>query len=169
MATAGTIEPPRTILMGAERAGDASPRKLLGRASIAGAGSIYQQCVAFVSGVIVARVLGAADYGIFNLARNLVDTTSILTRAGLDIGLQRHFGETRMAADQTMRLLVLRQLRLVTAVLALLPVAAVALGLGQALQANVYRHAGFAHVLLCVALMLPFITDMTVLGGAYRG
>lgn len=150
-------------------AGDAAPRKLLGRASIAGAGSIYFQCVQFASGLVIARALGAADYGVFNLARNLVDTTSILTRMGLEVGLQRHFGETRMAADQAQRLLVLRQLRLVAALLALLPVIALALGLGRVLEANVYHHEGFAQILLCLALALPFITDVAVLGGAYRG
>jgi O-antigen/teichoic acid export membrane protein len=154
--------------MGADHTGDASPRKLLSRASVAGVGSIYQQGVSFLSGVVVARVLGAADYGIFNLARSLVDTTSILTRAGLDVGLQRHFGETRTAPDQA-RLLVLRQLRLVTALLALIPVAAVALGLGRMLEEEVYRHAGFAQLLLCLALALPFVSDLGVLGGAYRG
>lgn len=169
MATAGTIQSTPALLNAPENTNEATPRKLLGRASVAGAGTIYQQCVAFASGMIIARVLGAADYGIFNLARSLVDTTSILTRAGLDIGLQRHLGETRLAADQAARLRVLHQLRLVTALLALLPVAAVGLGLGPALQTHVYQHAGFAQILLCVALMLPFLTDIGVLGGAYRG
>ncbi len=169
MATAGTIESPPALLNAPENTNEATPRKLLGRASVAGAGTIYQQCIAFASGMLIARVLGAADYGIFNLARSLVDTTSILTRAGLDIGLQRHFGETRLAADQAARLRVLHQLRLVTALLAVLPVAAVGLGLGRALETHVYHHAGFAQILLCVALMLPFLTDIGVLGGAYRG
>lgn len=169
MATVVTINPARPLLKGADQAGDASPRKLLGRAFIAGAGTIYQQFATFLTGVIVARVLGAADYGVFNLARNLVDTTSILTRAGLDGGLQRFFGESRAAADHPARALVLRQLRLVVSVLALLPVVAVALGLGRVLEENVYPHAGFAQLLLILSLGLPFFSDLTVLGGAYRG
>ena len=50
-----------------------------------------------------------------------------------------------------------------------MPIAVVALGLGDALEANVYKHAGFAQTLLCLALALPFLTDIAVLGGAYRG
>ncbi|HTQ36892.1 MAG TPA: oligosaccharide flippase family protein [Steroidobacteraceae bacterium] len=147
---------------------EGSPRRLLGRASVAGAGAVYQQCVAFLSGLVVARVLGAADYGVFNLARNLLDTATIGTRLGLDIGLQRHFGETK-SADDSLRLRVLRRLRLIAACVALLPVAAVMLGLGDALEAHVYHHAGFAQALSCLALALPFVTDLGVLGGAYRG
>jgi O-antigen/teichoic acid export membrane protein len=171
MATIGTAVESGSALLRplADPAGDAAPRKLLGRASIAGAGSIYFQCVQFATGLVIARALGAADYGVFNLARNLVDTTSILTRMGLEVGLQRHFGETRMATDQAMRLVVLRQLRLIASLLALLPVIALALGLGTLLERHVYHHEGIAQILLCLALALPFITDVAVLGGAYRG
>jgi O-antigen/teichoic acid export membrane protein len=148
---------------------DAAPRKLLGRASMAGAGAIYQQAVSFLSGLVVARVLGAAEYGVFSLARNLVDTTTIVTRLGLDIGLQRHFGESSGGSAPAMRLVVLRQLRMVAALTALVPIAVVWLGVGKVLEEHVYHHAGFANVLLCLALALPFVTDLGVLSGAYRG
>jgi O-antigen/teichoic acid export membrane protein len=148
---------------------DAGPRKLAGRASIVAAGTAYQQGISFVSGLIVARVIGAADYGIFNLARNLVDVTAILTRLGLEVGLQRYFGETNSAQDRASRIAVLRQVRLLASTVALLPVVAVALGLGRVLEANVYHYSRFAEILLCLALALPFSTDLAVLGGAYRG
>src|SRR3989337_1870764 len=148
---------------------EAGPRKLVGRAAIVAAGTVYQQGISFVSGLIVARVIGASDYGIFSLARNLVDVTGILTRMGLEIGLQRFFGETNAARDGASRIVVLRRVRLLASTLALLPVIAVALGLGRALEANVYQYSRFAEVLLCLALALPFSTDIAVLGGAYRG
>jgi O-antigen/teichoic acid export membrane protein len=53
--------------------------------------------------------------------------------------------------------------------LALITVAAVALGLGRYLEDNVYHYSHFAEILLCLALALPFFTDIAVLGGAYRG
>ena len=143
--------------------------KLVGRASVVAAGAAYRQAISFVSGLIVARVIGAADYGVFNLARNLVDTTGILTRLGLDLGLQRYFGETSGDRHADSRVAVLRQVRLLASAFALLPVIAVALGLGRALEAEVYPYPGFAEVLLCLALILPFVTDLAVLGGAYRG
>jgi O-antigen/teichoic acid export membrane protein len=145
------------------------PQKLFGRASLVAAGAGYRQGISFVSGLIVARVIGAADYGIFNLARNLVDVTAIFTRLGLDLGLQRYFGENNTAESSASRIVVLRRVRLLASACALIPVAAVAFGLGRALEANVYRYSGFADVLLCLALALPFLTDISVLGGAYRG
>jgi len=148
---------------------EAGPRKFISRASIAAAGTAYQQAISFITGLIVARVIGASDYGIYNLARNLVDITGILTRLGLEIGLQRFFGETHSARDRASRVAVLRRLRLLTGMLALLPIAAVWLGLGRVLEENVYQYSRFAEVLLCLALALPFLTDIAVLGGAYRG
>jgi O-antigen/teichoic acid export membrane protein len=145
------------------------PQRLLGRASLVAAGAAYRQGISFISGLVVARVIGAADYGIFNLARNLVDVMAIFTRLGLDLGLQRYFGETNTAEDQASRVAVLRRVRLLAGAAALLPVAAVALGVGRVLEANVYQYSGFAEVLLCLALALPFLTDISVLGGAYRG
>jgi O-antigen/teichoic acid export membrane protein len=147
---------------------EAGTRRTLRRASIVAAGTAYRQCLSFVSGLVVARVIGAAEYGIFNLARNLVETVAIFTRLGLDLGLQRYFGENR-SRDPAARVVVLQRVRLLAALAALVPLLAVALGLGTVLESHVYRHARFADVLLCLALALPFLTDMWVLGGAYRG
>jgi O-antigen/teichoic acid export membrane protein len=147
----------------------ADARSIVKRASIAAAAGIYQQGVTFVSGLVIARVIGAGDYGIFNLARNLVDVAAIVSRLGLEIGLQRHFGEAASSAECTRRCAVLAPLRLVAFAVALLPVVAVALGLGELLEAVVYRYPGFEWILLCLALTLPFVTDLAILGGAYRG
>jgi O-antigen/teichoic acid export membrane protein len=148
---------------------EAGPHRLIGRASIVVAGTMYQQGISFLSGLIVARVIGASDYGILSLARNLVDLAAIVTRMGLDIGLQRLFGESSAVQDRTSHVVVLRRVRLLASAFALLIVAAVALGLGRFLEANVYHYFRFAEVLLCLSLALPFVTDIAVLGGAYRG
>src|SRR6185436_17795855 len=145
------------------------PGRLIGRASIVAAGTVYQQIISFLSGLIVARVIGASEYGIFNLARSLLDLTAIFTRLGLDIGLQRYFGETNASQDNSFRIAVLRRVRLMASALALITVAAVALGLGRYLEDNVYHYSHFAEILLCLALALPFFTDIAGLGGAYRG
>ncbi|MBI3525705.1 MAG: oligosaccharide flippase family protein [Betaproteobacteria bacterium] len=148
---------------------ETGPNRLIGRASIVAAGIAYQQGISFLSGLIVARVIGAANYGVFNLARSLVDLTGILTRLGLDIGLQRYFGETSTTQDSGARVITLRRVRLLASAFALLPIAAIALGLGRTLEADVYHYSNFAEILLCLALSLPFLTDIAVLGGAYRG
>ena len=146
-----------------------APGEIIGRASLTAAGTIYQQGLSFLSGLIIARVIGAAEYGIFNLARTLVELTAIVTRLGLDIGLQRFFGEAISGRDPTYAAAVLRRLRLLASTVALLPIAAVALGLGRAVEINVYQFPQFAKILLALALVLPFLTDIAVLGGAYRG
>lgn len=150
-------------------ADEAGVRRIIGRASIVAAGTAYRQGISLASGLIVARVIGAADYGIFNLARNLVEVAGIFTRLGLDLGLQRFFGETNTAHLRASRIEVLRRVRLLASGFALVPVIAVALGLGRVLEASVYPYSRFAEVLLCLALALPFVTDLGVLGGAYRG
>jgi len=157
-------------MVATESAADqAGSRKLIGRASIVAAGGVYRQGISFVSGLIIARVIGASDYGIFNLARSLVEAVGIFTRLGLDLGLQRYFGETNADRYRGSRALVLRRVRLLAITFSMLPVIAVALGLGRFLGENVYHYPGFAEVLLCLALVLPFTTDLAVLGGAYRG
>jgi O-antigen/teichoic acid export membrane protein len=150
-------------------ADSARPGLLIGRASIAAAGTVYLQGISFATGMIVARVIGAADFGIFNLARNLLDITGIMTRLGLEVGLQRYFGETQAGGDPAARNLLLRRARLMADLVALLPPIGLALGAGGFLEASVYHYSGFGAILLCLALSLPFLTDIAVLGGAYRG
>jgi O-antigen/teichoic acid export membrane protein len=49
------------------------------------------------------------------------------------------------------------------------PAALVALGLGTYVEQSIYRYPEFANVLLATLVALPFVTDLAVLGGAYRG
>ena len=144
-------------------------RRLLGRASLVGAGTLCQQGLSFASGLVVARVLGAADYGMFNLARNLSDIAGVVTRLGLDIGLQRHLGEDASPAARAAQAALLARVRLLAGGFAMLPALLVLLGAGAALESGVYRYERFAETLLCLLLVLPFATDLAVLGGAYRG
>lgn len=147
----------------------ARPGRLIGRASVVFAGTAYQQAMSFLSGLVVARVIGASDYGIFTLARNLLDLAAIVCRLGLDVGLQRHFGESNAVPDRTAHMLTLQRVRLLSAFIACLPLIALALGLGRFVEQHVYRYPHFADILLCLALALPFLTDLGILGGAYRG
>lgn len=146
------------------------PNSRLARgASIAAGGMIFQQIVSFLSGLIVARVIGAAEYGIFNLARNLVQIASIVTRLGLDLGLQRFLGAASTAVEIAVWRDRILTLRILAAAGSLVICFAVAFGFGDFLEAHVYRYEHFAWVLTVVCLSLPFLTDLGILGGAYRG
>lgn len=139
-------------------------------ARVAGMSTLYMQALSLLSGLLIARMVGAADYGLFNLARSLVTQIHMVVRLGLDVGLQRYLGEQGLASgERHLRLANLRLLRRL--VLALSLAVLLLLGLGGAgwLEQHVYRHPGFAGVLLGTAVALPFMADLSVLGGAYRG
>jgi O-antigen/teichoic acid export membrane protein len=138
-------------------------------ASIAATGIIYQQGLSFLSGLIIARVVGAADYGVINISRNLVLAALTFTNLGLNLGLQRYFGASQSRAELEGRFSVLLRLRQAAFAVSLVPVAALALGLGSLLESTVYRFDQFASVILWTAVALPFLSDLAVLGGAYRG
>jgi len=148
---------------------DQGEARLAGGASIAAVGMIYQQIVAFGSGLLIARVLGAADYGVVNIARNLVGMTAVVTTLGLDLGLQRYLGSALTDSELKSRYSVMHRARYVAWGVSLLPVVAIAIGLGTALETRVYPFPGFARVMIGSALALPFMTDLAILGGAYRG
>ena len=133
-------------------------------------GMVFQQVISFLSGLIVARVVGAGEYGIFALARNIQQAVCVFSRLGLDIGLQRFIGESKAGtADQDKRLAMIGKFRIIALAASLLPILLVALGIGGYMEQYYFRYEGFASVLLVTFLAIPFLSDMAVLGGAYRG
>lgn len=136
-------------------------------AGFVAAGMIYSQAVTVISGVLIGRIVGATDYGVANVAKNLFQIAAIVTPMGLDLALQRYFAG-RLGDDPHQRA-TLRALRLLTGLLALLPVIGLALGFGGWLESRFYRYAGFEWIILATFAALPFATDAAVTGGAYRG
>src|ERR1700737_1132703 len=53
---------------------------------------IYNQMLSFAAGILVARVIGASQYGVVNVARNILEIFGIVSPLGLDLALQRHLG-----------------------------------------------------------------------------
>jgi O-antigen/teichoic acid export membrane protein len=131
------------------------------------AAMFYAKVVGFATALLIARVIGATQYGIFNLARNILDCCIIVTPLGLDYALQRHLGS---APEQlSTRLRQLTFFRIVTLGIAIVPPALVVTGLGGYVEQSIYRYPDFAEILLVTLIALPFATDIAVLGGAYRG
>ena len=127
----------------------------------------YAKVVSFVAGIVVARMIGATQYGMFNIARSVLESCSIVSPLGLDIALQRHLGS--VPERLSIRLRQLAFFRLLTFGIAIIPPALVAAGLGSYVEQSIYRYPDFANVLLVTLIALPFATDIAVLGGAYRG
>lgn len=133
-------------------------------------GMIYQQAISFVSGLIVARIIGASEYGIFSLARSIQQVVGLFSRLGLDVGLQRFMGEAGSNPElQAARLRMIGRFRLVTLGLSLLPIVLLVLGLGAQIEEHLYRYDQFSAVLLVTFIAVPFLSDIAVLGGVYRG
>jgi len=131
------------------------------------AAMFYAKVVAFAAGLLIARVIGATEYGIFNVARYVLDCCIIVTPLGLDYALQRHLGS---APEQlSTRLRQLTFFRIVTLGVAIVPPALVATGLGGYVEQSIYHYPDFAKILLVMLIALPFATDIAVLGGAFRG
>ena len=148
----------------------ASGQGVFAAARVAGLSMVYMQALSLLSGVLIARVVGAADYGIFSIARALVLNTHIVVRLGLDVGLQRYLGEQGLGStERDQRLAHVARLRRVVLALSLAVLLALALGGALWLEHHIYRHPGFAWVLLGAAVALPFMADLSVLGGVYRG
>lgn len=145
----------------------ASQYYLLKGAPLNVAAMFYGKLVSFAAGIVIARVIGATQYGMFNVARSVLDGCSVVTPLGLNFALLRHFGSEPEKLSARLRQLAFY--RIVTFGIAIIPPALAAIGLGSYVEQSIYRYPGFANVLLVTLLALPFATDIAVLGGAYRG
>lgn len=132
-------------------------------------GMVFQLMISFVSGMIVARVIGPAAYGVFSLARTWCETANLFTKAGFDTGVVRYLGAHPDRSHDGTRELLLRRMLWVVFALGSVPFVVLLLGGAHWLEASVYRYADFAMVLTVMALSLPFMAVLQVLGGMFRG
>jgi O-antigen/teichoic acid export membrane protein len=116
--------------------------------------------------VLVAAFLNPALFGVVNLSRTLVTFASVLCSLGLDLGLQKQLSGNRSAPN---KIAVVKAVRALAFGISMVVVAGSWIGGANFLENQVFRHANFAQALLITVLALPFLTDLTVLGGAYRG
>jgi O-antigen/teichoic acid export membrane protein len=154
--------------MGSSRTtGLASSYHSLKGAPLNAAAMTYAKVVSFVVGIVIARVIGANQYGMFNVARSVLESCGVVTPLGLDLALQRHLGSAPERLSSRLRQLPF--FRLLTFSIAIIPPALAATGLSSYVEQSIYRYPDFANVLLVTLIALPFATDIAVLGGAYRG
>ncbi len=129
-------------------------------------GAVYQQAIVFLSGLIVAHVLGSANYGSTGLSRNFVALCLILSPLGLDLAILRHFGEKAHERERT--LTQLKLMRVLCAGVSSAVVLVVIVFIAPVLGARVYRTPHFAAVLSISFLSLPFLTDSSLITAALR-
>src|ERR1700757_3365964 len=154
--------------MGSSRTkGHASYYHFLKGAPLNAAAMTYAKVISFVAGIVIARVIGANQYGMFNIARSILESCGIVSPLGLDLALQRYLGSAPERLSSRLRQLTF--FRLLTFSIAIIPPALAATGLSSYIEQSIYRYPDFANVLLVTLIALPFATDIAVLGGAYRG
>lgn len=123
--------------------------------------------IGLASGLVIARLLGASQYGLFSICRDLVATLNIASKSGFDVGLVRWLpSHARTPGQQGW---FVKRALAVSALISIALVVGVWAGGGTFLESHVYKHPGFSAVLSLLILVLPFMTAVNILGGAFRG
>lgn len=128
-------------------------------------GMVFQNLLMLGTGVVVARAIGAADYGAANLVRNILQFTLLLSPLGLDIALQKHVG---MNPRVSRTRIDVNRLRLVVFGLACAVSLTIVFLIAPVLNARVYHVRNFVLCMAITFLALPAMTDINILGGVFR-
>ena len=142
---------------------------VLKAASVSFAGQLYQLIISLISGLVIARLIGPAPFGLFNLARTLCESTVLVTKVGFDVAIVRYLGERTGQLADAETVAVCRRVLLAVGVTSLIPIALVVAGGGAWLEQRVYPYEQFALVLAAMSLVIPFMSLLQVLGGIFRG
>ena len=132
-------------------------------------GRTYYLFISLLSGILVARVMGAADYGLFSLSRSLCETVLVFVKGGYDLALVRYIPEAVASGNREKALWFARMTIVAVTVLGMIPVVLLVIGGGAWLERDVYRYQGFQWVILAMSLLIPFAAVLQVLGGAFSG
>lgn len=143
-----------------------APRARRSEVALVAGGQLLQQALTLVTGVVIARMLGAADYGVVNLLRSLLAVALLIAPLGLDLALLRHFGSVSPHSPEGAGLL--RRVRAAAFLLNAFAALVIGLGLSGLLEAYVFHYDGFAGLLAITLLALPLAADTAILGAVYR-
>lgn len=129
-------------------------------------GMILQQVVTFAIGVVVARWLGPADYGILSITRNIFNIVLIIAPLGLDLSLLKHIAQhSGPKAELRSEIYLLRGLVMAVSLAVTITVVAFA----PMLEEHLYNHKGFSEALIVSFIALPFSADLALLAAIFRG
>ncbi|WP_426032194.1 lipopolysaccharide biosynthesis protein [Caulobacter sp. DWP3-1-3b2] len=134
---------------------------------ITAGGQLLQQALTIVTGVLIARMLGAAAYGVVNILRNIYTALIILAPAGLDLALLKFVGREE-DGSRNVEVLIGR-LRLIVLAVNVILLGGGWLLLSGPLMTHVYRFAHFDVLLLITLAGVPIAADLAIMGAYYRG
>ncbi len=134
--------------------------------AIVSGGLLVQQATVFATGVLIARQLGAANFGTLGTLKSLASVLVIVTPLGLDLALLKHATFYHERPDELRTLS--RTLRLLVGGQNLLLLGLVVVWLGGALQ-DVYRDIpDFSRLCAITMAGIVFATDVQISGALYR-
>ncbi len=134
--------------------------------AIISGGLLVQQATIFATGVLIARQLGAADFGTLGTLKSLATVLVIVTPLGLDLALLKHATFYHEWPNELRTLA--RALRLLVAGLNLLLLGLVVVWAGGALQ-HVYSDIpDFSQLCAITMAGIVFATDVQISGALYR-
>ena len=129
-------------------------------------GLVVQQVFAFVSGIVIARSIGAAEYGTISVLRNITVALATLTPLGFDLALLKHLPRHEARPSALRRMLL--HARLLVGLVAVSIALASLLGVGNWVETHVYHFHNFSMYLTITLLGLPFASDLAVMGAFYK-
>ncbi len=134
--------------------------------AIVSGGLLTQQVTVFVTGVLIARYLGATGFGELGTLRGLSIFLLIVTPLGLDLALLKHAAFYHERPDELRT--VSRALRLLVATLNFAILGFVLAYAGPRLQVVYQDISNFSNLCAITALGLVFAADVQVSGALYR-
>jgi O-antigen/teichoic acid export membrane protein len=127
---------------------------------------VINQIVSALAGALVAAFLSPALFGAVHLSRTLVIFASTACSLGLDLGLQKQLSGR---GSMPKKFAVVKAVRALAFGLSVLVIITSFVGGASFLEGKVFKHPDLAKALITTLLALPFLTDLTILGGAFRG
>lgn len=140
-------------------------RLLLGETSVVFGGYIVQLVLTFITGIIIARLLGPAGYGVLNILRGIFLAILTFSSLGLEVGLLRVCGI--MPANDPKTIGLLFRLRFLTAALNFV-IFLVAMGVEVLFLRQIYTFEGFGTLFAITMIALPIQSDMNVVSAIYK-
>lgn len=148
-----------------------SDKIILSNASVTFIGLVFSYFMSFLSGIVITRMMGADEFGIFNVSRTLCETIAIFTKIGFDVGILRYLGEHYQQQGVSLSRIsaVLNAVLVAVLLSSLIPVLLVVLGGGEILQNHVYHYRDFSLIMNVMVFTIPLMSLTQVLAGMLRG
>lgn len=128
-------------------------------------GMLTQQSLAFITGIFIARAIGASGYGVFNILRGIFTALITLAPIGLDVALLKHSSRLRQEGNLNAYLM---RMRLIVLVVNVVCCGLMWLFLGSWLEHDIYKIPHLQQLLLITLIGTPFAADLAVMGAVYK-